>query len=426
MKGAANMRYAFTQMSIDKMQIPDALVEHRDTRLKGLVLRITPTGTKSWYCEYARGKRIMLGRADALGVADARESARAILADVYRGIDPMEARKPKQVVPTYRAFLQGDYLAWAKSSQRSWKQNVNRLQTAFKSLLDKKLDKITGLDIERWRGQQVERGLSNQTINRDIASIKASFNRAVDWGILPHNPLSKVKKARVDDCLKVRFLSEGEEGRLRRAIEEREERRRVERESANRWRTERGYVVLPDLRDVVFTDHVKPLILLSLNTGCRRGELFDLTWSNVNLDRRILTVTGATAKSRRTRHIPLNREATSTLLNWRAQCDDLSGLVFMNEQGQRFDRVNSSWRRLLKAAQIEDFRWHDMRHHFASRLAMGGVDLNTIRELLGHSDYAMTLRYAHLAPEFKLKAVEVLDEVREAANFGAQVLPFRR
>lgn len=117
----------------------------------------------------------MLGRADALGVADARESARAILADVYRGIDPIEARKPKQVIPTYRAFLQGDYLAWAKSSQRSWKQNINRLHTAFKSLLDK----ITGLDIERWRGQQVERGLSNQTINRDIASIKARFNRAV-------------------------------------------------------------------------------------------------------------------------------------------------------------------------------------------------------------------------------------------------------
>lgn len=420
------MRYALTQMSIDKMPIPSVMEEHRDTRLKGLVLRITPNGTKSWYCEYARGKRIMLGRADALGVADARESARAILADVYRGIDPIEARKPKQVIPTYRVFLQGDYLAWAKSSQRSWKQNINRLHTAFKSLLDKKLDKITGLDIERWRGQQVERGLSNQTINRDIASIKASFNRAVDWGLIPHNPLSKVKKARVDDCLKVRFLSESEEVRLRRAIEEREERRRVERESANRWRAERGYVVLPSFRDVVFTDHVKPLILLSLNTGCRRGELFDLTWSNVNLERRLLTVTGATAKSRRTRHIPLNREATSTLLNWRAQCDDLSGLVFVNEQGKRFDRVNSSWRRLLKAAQIDDFRWHDMRHHFASRLAMGGVDLNTIRELLGHSDYAMTLRYAHLAPEFKLKAVEVLDEAREAANFGAQILPFRR
>ena len=231
-----------------------------------------------------------------------------------------------------------------------------------------------------------------------------------------------MRKARVDDCVKVRYLSEAEEVRLRTAIDDREERRRAERDTANQWRAERWYVLLPSLRDVVLTDHVKPLILLSINTGCRRGELFDLTWSNVNLDRRILTVTGATAKSRRTRHIPLNREATSILLNWRAQSEDSTGLVFVNEQGERFDRANSSWRGLLKQAQITDFRWHDMRHHFASRLAMGGVDLNTIRELLGHSDYTMTLRYAHLAPEFKLKAVEVLDQAREATMGGAKII----
>lgn len=420
------MRVALTQMVVDKMPIPAVMVEHRDTRLKGLTLRISPSGTKSWYCEFARGKRVWLGRADAMGVSEARDSARTILADFYRGIDPIEARKPKEEVPSLRVFLKGDYLAWAKSSQRAWEQNINRLLTAFKALLDKKLDKVSGLDIERWRGKQIEKGLSNQTINRDIASIKACFNRAVDWGVLPNSPLAKVKKARVDDCVKVRFLTEAEETRLRAAIETREERRRSERDTANRWRAERGYAALPDLRNVVFTDHVKPLILLSVNTGCRRGELFDLTWSNVDLDRRLLTVTGATAKSRRTRHIPLNRVATSVLLNWRGQCGEATGLVFVNERGERFDRVNTSWRRLLKEAQIYDFRWHDMRHHFASRLAMGGVDLNTIRELLGHSDYAMTLRYAHLAPEFKLKAVEVLDVVREESSAGAKILPFTR
>ncbi|WP_158213730.1 tyrosine-type recombinase/integrase [Sphingopyxis witflariensis] len=409
-------------MAVDKLTTPTTKIDYRDTRLKGLVLRVMPSGTKSYYCEYARGKRVWLGRADVLGVSEARESARAILADFYRGIDPIEARKPKAVIPTYREFLDGDYAAWAKSNQKAHEQNLKRLATAFKTLLDRPLDKITGLDIERWRAVQVERGLSNQTINRDLASIKASFNRAVDWGLLIANPLAKIKKSRVDDCMKVRFLSEAEEPRLRAAIEAREERRRVERDSANRWRAERGYVLLPSLRDFVFTDHVKPLILLSMNTGCRRGELFDLTWSNVDLDRRILTVTGATAKSRRTRHIPLNREATAVLLNWRAQCEDTSGLVFVNEQGERFDRVNSSWRRLLKDAEITAFRWHDMRHHFASRLAMGGVDLNTIRELLGHSDYAMTLRYAHLAPEFKLKAVEVLDGARETARGGNNVV----
>ena len=416
------MRVAMTQMLIDKLPVPLSRVDYRDTRLKGLILRIYSSGAKSYYCEFARGKRVWLGRADVLGVSDARESAKAILADAYVGIDPIEARKPKAVTPTYRVFLEGDYSAWAKSSQKAHKQNINRLFTAFKKLLDKPLDKVTALDIERWRAGEVERGLSNHTINRDISSIKASFNRAVDWGLLPVNPLAKIKKARIDDCLKVRYLSDVEENRLREAIDAREERRRAERDSANRWRKERGYVLLPSLREYVFTDHVKPLILLSINTGCRRGELFDLTWSNVNLDRRLLTVTGATAKSRRTRHIPLNREATSVLLNWHAESENTSGLVFVNQQGERFDRANSSWRRLLKNAQISAFRWHDMRHHFASRLAMGGVDLNTIRELLGHSDYSMTLRYAHLAPEFKLKAVEVLDEAREAALNGAKVL----
>lgn len=403
------MRAALTQLAIDKLPVPASKVEHRDTRLKGLVLRVMPSGVKSWYCEYGRGKRVFLGRADVLGVADARESARTILADVYRGIDPIEARKPKPGVPTFQDFLDGDYKIWAKANQRAHAQNLKRLATAFKPLLDKRLDEITGLDVEKWRASEIERGLSLETINRDISSIKAALNRAVDWELISANPLAKVKKSKTDDCLKVRFLSDNEEKRLRAAMDAREERRRAERDSANYWRRERGYVQLPSLRTVMFTDHVKPLILLSINTGCRRGELFDLTWSNVDLDRRILTVTGATAKSKRTRHIPLNREATLVLQGWRAQAEETDGLVFLNEAGERFDRVNFSWRRLLKDADIAAFRWHDMRHHFASRLVMGGVDLNTVRELLGHSDYSMTLRYAHLAPEHKLKAVEVLD-----------------
>ena len=69
---------------------------------------------------------------------------------------------------------------------------------------------------------------------------------------------------------------------------------------------------------------------------------------------------------------------------------------------------NSSWKALLKRAGISNFRWHDMRHDFASQLVMKGVDLNTVRELLGHADLKMTLRYAHLALENKMKAVEVL------------------
>src|SRR3546814_706571 len=127
-------------------------------------------------------------------------------------------------------------------------------------------------------------------------------------------PLAKLKKSLTDDCRKVRFLGDDEETRLRAALDAREERRCAERDSANYWRRERGYVLLPSLRPLAFTDHLKPLVLLSINTGARRGELFDLDWSNVDLERRVMTVTGATAKSRRTRHIPL-KDRKSTRLN---------------------------------------------------------------------------------------------------------------
>src|SRR3546814_7773873 len=129
-------------------------------------------------------------------------------------------------------------------------------------------------------------------------------------------------------------------------------------------------------------------------------------WSSDVCSSDLMTVTGATAKSRRTRHIPLNREATLVLQGWREQSLTREGRVFVNDDGERFGQVNTAWRRLLKDAGITEFRWHDMRHHFASRLVMGGVDLNTVRELLGHRDYAMTLRYAHLAPGPKLKRSE--------------------
>lgn len=408
-EGRTEMRISLTRDFVKKVPIPNRPVDYRDTRLKGLILRVMPTGVKSWYCEYARAKRVWLGRVDAVGYSEAFEAAQKILSEFYRGIDPIEARKPAPDVPTLCDFLDGDYAIWARANQRAHEQNLGRLKTTFKSLLAKKMDAISALDIERWRGKQVERGLSHQTLNRDISSIKACFNRAVDWEILDRNPITKVKKARTDDRVKVRFLSGDEEERLRNSLDQREERRRQERASANAWRIARGYEPLRDMHELQFTDHLKPLVLLSINTGARRGELFDLTWENVDLDRRLMTVSGMTAKSKRTRHIPLNREATWVLKCWREQTEKSSGLVFVNDDGQRFDRANTSWRGLLKQAEIVNFRWHDMRHHFASRLVMGGVDLNTVRELLGHSDYDMTLRYAHLAPEHKMKAVEVLD-----------------
>ena len=98
------------------------------------------------------------------------------------------------------------------------------------------------------------------------------------------------------------------------------------------------------------------------------------------------------------------------LEHWRIVSGNSRGLVFCNQEGKKFTDVKKAWGAIKEAAKIKNFRWHDMRHHFASRLVMEGVDLNTVRELLGHADIKMTLRYAHLAPEHKARAVEKLDK----------------
>jgi integrase len=149
------------------------------------------------------------------------------------------------------------------------------------------------------------------------------------------------------------------------------------------------------------------MILLSINTGIRQGEIFSLRWENVNFEQSLLTIEGAYAKSGKTRHIPLNTEAFKVLKGWRQQTEN-SDFVFPGKNGQRFNNIKKAWAGLLKSAKIENFRWHDLRHHFASKLVMAEVDLNTVRELLGHSDMSMTLRYAHLAPEHKASAVAKL------------------
>ena len=246
-------------------------------------------------------------------------------------------------------------------------------------------------------------------------ALKAALSKAVEWGLVEPHPLAKVKPSKVDTKAVVRFLSDDEERRLRSALDARDRRLREQRAKWNEYRQKyRKGAVLPELGH--FGDHLQPVVLLAVNTGLRRGELFSLTWVDVDLGRAILTIRGHTAKSGTTRHVPLNAEALDVLRRWKAQTGAQGNLVFPAEDGERLNNVRKSWAGVLKAAGIRDFRFHDLRHHFASRLVMAGVDLYVVKELLGHSSIQMTERYSHLAPEHKAAAVARL--VRRASGIG--------
>jgi integrase len=395
--------------------------EVRDPRLKGFILRVQPTGSMTYYAEYGRGKRHRVGPADSLAPSQAFARAKTVLAEVALGANPAEARREAKA-HTLRSFLDEVYEPWAKANIRTPKNTLVRLRSNFSDLQGKRLDEINAWVVEKWRTARLKAGKKATTVNRDLDDLRAALGKAVEWKVngLEAHPLVGVRRSKVDDNAIVRYLDDDEEKRLRGALDAREERIRAERDRANAWRAERGYPTMPDLRRVAFADNLRPMVLISINTGIRRGELFNLEWADVKFQaERVggrvvpphLTVRGQSAKSRKIRHVPLNAEALAVLQGWRKQRPEPEGLVFRGRNGDRLDNVRKAWLGALEGAGIKAFRWHDQRHHFASRLVMAGVDLNTVRELLGHADYKMVLRYAHLSPEHKAAAVAKLVRV---------------
>jgi integrase len=284
---------------------------------------------------------------------------------------------------------------------RTAENTLEKLRRHFGTWLDEPLTTITMERLESWKTCRLNTGRKPITVLRDLFTLSSVLSRAVKLGLLAENPIRRVDKPRIDRRAKIRFLDDAEESRLRETLQARDTKMRAARVSANVWRRERNQKLLLPLPH--FGDHVTPAVLLSMNTGLRRGELLKLRWRSVDFARRLITVEGPDAKSRQTRHVPLNDEAMRVLKSWREQSSDGSRLFEVSTG------CKTAWGHILKRAKIVSFRWHDLRHHFASRLVQRGVPLNTVRDLLGHSSIAMSLRYAHLAPDQRREAVARLN-----------------
>ena len=162
--------------------------------------------------------------------------------------------------------------------------------------------------------------------------------------------------------------------------------------------------------------HLKPIVQVALHTGMRKSEILNLRWEQVDLVHRFVLLD--MTKNGERREIPIDTTLWNMLNEMPHSIE--SNYVFTGlKTGVPYKSVKKSFCAALKKAGISNFRFHDLRHTFASHLVMAGVDLTSVKELLGHTSLTMTLRYAHLAPSHKVKALDVLDNTLN----GIQSIP---
>jgi integrase len=211
------------------------------------------------------------------------------------------------------------------------------------------------------------------TVKKALMTLKSCLNYAERNGKMENNPARTIKPPK-ENNKRVRFLSHDEEKRL--------------------------------LNVIPVEYHAE--VRLAIMTGLRKMELFSLKWSDINFQQRLIMVRDS--KNGQGRVVPMSQTAFDILKSIIRRVDN--PFVFPGEApaSHRVDHM-LRWEKYLVQAEIEDFKWHDLRHTTASRLAMAGVDLYTISKILGHSDISMSARYAHLSPGFLKDAMVKLDGV---------------
>lgn len=328
---------------------------------------------KVWYIDYYdnNGKRIWFR------IGKSEKAANLALKDIEVKLAMGRAGLTKKDAPIDKLLSQ--YLEYSKTHHKPrTTERYKGIVEHFKNFLKKhhpsvtKLSQIKPIALEKYKTERLKK-VKARTVNNELVTIKGIFNQAVKWDYLHENPGKNIQKIKGLPPKLPRFLSQDELGAF--------------------------FKHCPD-------KHL-PLFKMFYYTGMRRDEVRDLRWSDVDFDRKVIIVRSKetfTPKSTE-REIPIHPELMKIL-----QALPRSHELIFTQNGDPHGRnVFRDWfLSICKKAGIKDITLHDMRHSFASHLIMKGVDLTTVKELLGHADIQTTMIYSHLAKAHIAKAVERL------------------
>ena len=312
-----------------------------------------------WSCPHGHLHRKLVGPKSLAQ----RESER------HRIERPCPTRRPKPV-PYLLADVIDEYLKHNKS-KRSWKDDARHGKRWKERLRGRTLEEITTGELERIRTERVSK-IKPATVNREFALLRRVFNVAIRDGKTERNPVAKLGMLK-EPSGRVRYLTDEEEKVLMKALA---------------------------------TDLDRQRVTVLLQTGLRKSEFLGLRWKDIDLKAGVLTI--PRSKNGETRHVPLT-SVVRTIIATLPRPLNRSALVFPNSEGKRDLRwPEKIFPAAVADAEIDDFRFHDLRHTFASRLAMENVDLLTIRDLGGWKTLSMVQRYSHLSPGHRRSAIERL------------------
>lgn len=244
-----------------------------------------------------------------------------------------------------------------------------------------RIDRVNQREIAKFKGWCQNEGLSPKTINNLLGILSKMLRTAVDWEVMEQSPKIKKMKNRIPE---MDFFDFDETDRL---------------------------------LDAVKDEHYA-IVFTALKTGMRLGELCALRWQDVDLVKGQIRVCQAatrgvvsTPKSGKTRTIPMPTDLVSVLKAHKPKTFMKSEYVFCTDDGDILtgNRLKRVLPHACKKAGLRDIQWHGLRHTYASHLVMCGVSLKVIQELLGHATIDVTMRYAHLAPDVKHDAVQLLN-----------------
>ncbi len=359
-----------TQAFVKKTKAPESLnsIDYYDERMPGLLLKVLPSGRKTYYIRYKNPKKVncqrKIGNAEILSLSQARALARRKLAEVAMGEDPFKDA-PLNLSPTLEAFAENDYIPYVKTYKKSWEMDISRIRNHllpyFGTMRMKDIEKRDVVQLINDKLPDYKPG----SINRVIILLRYMFNLAIKWEVegVSRNPTAGIPLLKENNQVE-RFLSAEEAKALLIAI----------KASKN-----------PMLQ------HIVSMLIL---TGARKREVLDAKWADFDMERTSWRIPNT--KAGKARIVPLSDTATSLLTKLKKK--KRSPYAFANPITLKpYKSIYYSWHTARKEAGLDDVRIHDLRHSFASFLVNAGRSLYEVQTLLGHTQIKTTQRYAHLS-----------------------------